>query len=84
MKHIDKFTHQLGKIPIHQTFYSTPPRATLHDHINTDDFKEDREKEGDRKKEGEVRGNGGQRKGIRKGSKGNREEKDKTVTNGQS
>ena len=31
-----------------------------------------------------MRGNGGQRKGIRNGSKGNREEKDKTVTNGQS
>ena len=77
----------MGKNEIRQTLYSTPPRrATLHDHINTDDFKEDRGKrrgrKGERqKKEGEMQGNGGQRKGNKNGSNGNRNEKD---INGQS
>ena len=77
-------THQLGKILIHQTLYSTPPRPTLHDHINTDDCREDREEredrggekmedrgeeEWDRKKRSEGEGRENGRKGYR-GEKG--------------
>ena len=73
-------THQLGKILIHQNLYSTPPRATLHDNINTDDCSEDMgeekrgriqgggvEQEKGRRSEGEGRAKGRQKEGEMEG-----------------